>query len=48
MIVPVLSCSNCNSVTDLADVAWADAVKYAVVRTLKEYGGAESIPSPAL
>jgi hypothetical protein len=31
-----------------ADIAWADAVKYAVVRTLKEYGGAESVPLPIL
>ncbi len=27
-----------------ADIAWADAVKYACIRTLKEYGGPESTP----
>jgi hypothetical protein len=26
------------------DIAWADAVKYACIRTLKEYGGPESTP----
>jgi hypothetical protein len=35
----------CPSISAIADIAWADAVKYACVRTLKEYGGAESSSS---